>query len=94
MKLEFEWDEAKAEANWRTHGVSFELAKTVFRDPFAIERIDHRHDYGEERFVIIGMAEPQILLFVAYAERDERIRLISARRVTRHEQEDYFSQNT
>lgn len=38
MKLEFEWREAKAEANWRDHGVSFELAKTVFNDPFAVER--------------------------------------------------------
>ncbi len=93
MKLEFEWDEAKAEMNRRTHGVSFELATTVFRDPFAMERIDDRADYGEERFIIVGMAEPKILLFVAYAERDEKIRLISARRVTRHEEEDYFNQN-
>jgi uncharacterized DUF497 family protein len=93
MKLEFEWDEAKAESNHRTHGVSFELAKTVFSDPFAVERIDDRHDYREQRFVIIGMAETRILLYVAYAERDERIRLISARRVTRHEEDDYFEQN-
>ena len=57
MKLEFEWDEAKAEANWRAHGVSFELARTVFSDPFAVERLDDREDYGEERFVIVGMAE-------------------------------------
>lgn len=93
MKLEFEWDDAKAEANWRNHGVSFELAKTVFNDPFAIERVDDREDYGEERFVIIGMAEGHVLLFVAYTERDQRIRLISARRVTQYEQEDYFRQN-
>jgi uncharacterized DUF497 family protein len=93
MKLEFEWHDAKAEANSRNHGVSFELAKTVFNDPFAIERVDDREDYGEERFVIIGMAEGHVLLFVAYTERDQRIRLISARRVTQYEQEDYFRQN-
>lgn len=93
MRLEFEWDEAKAEANWQLHGVSFELAQTVFADPFSIERIDDREDYGEERFVMIGMAEGQIILFVAYTERENRIRLISARRATSHEQEDYFQQN-
>jgi uncharacterized DUF497 family protein len=54
MKLKFEWDPAKAEANWKKHGVSFELAKEVFRDPFAIQRADERADYAEERFVIIG----------------------------------------
>jgi len=91
--VEFEWNAAKAKANWNTHGVRFELAKTVFRDPFAIERIDDREDYGEQRFVIVGIAEGQVLLFVAYAEREERIRIISARRATQYEQDDYFSQN-
>jgi putative transcriptional regulator len=62
MKLEFEWHDAKAAANVRAHGVSFELAKTVFRDPFAIERLDDRADCGEERLVMIGMAEGNILL--------------------------------
>jgi len=93
MKVEFEWHHAKAEANFQAHGISFELAKTVFRDVFAVERRDDREDYGEERFVIIGMAEGHILLFVAYTERNERIRIISARRVTQHEQDDYFRQN-
>jgi uncharacterized DUF497 family protein len=94
MKLEFEWHEVKAEANLQAHGVSFELAKTVFKDPFAIERLDNRENYGEERFVIIGMADGHVLLFVAYTEREERIRIISARRVTQHEQDDYFRQNS
>lgn len=91
--MEFEWDEAKAEANLRLHGVSFELAKTVFRDAFAVERLDDRRDYGEERIVIIGMATGHIILFVAYTERGERIRIISARRATQHEKDDYFYQN-
>ncbi len=93
MKVEFEWHDAKAEANLRDHGVSFDLAKTVFRDPFAIERLDDREDYDEERFVIIGMAEGHDLLFVAYTQRKERIRMISARRATQREQDDYFRQN-
>ncbi len=93
MKLEFEWHKAKAEANFSAHGVSFALAKTVFKDPFAIERCDDREDYGEERFVMVGMAEGNILLFVAYTEREERIRIISARRATQYEQDDYFQQN-
>jgi len=94
MKLEFECN-PKAEANLCAHGVSFDLAKTVFKDPFAIERLDEREDYGEERFVIIGMAEGNLLLLVAYTERknNESIRLISARRATQYEQDDYFQKN-
>jgi uncharacterized DUF497 family protein len=91
--LEFEWHDPKADANWESHGVSFELAKTVFKDPFAIELVDDREDYGEDRFIIIGMAEGHILLYVAFTERTDRIRIISARRVTKHEQDHYFQQN-
>jgi hypothetical protein len=93
MKLEFEWHQAKAEANFSSHGVSFDLAQTVFKDPFAIERLDDRQDYGEQRFVMIGMAEGNFSLFVAYTERAERVRIISARRATQDEQDDYFQQN-
>jgi uncharacterized protein len=74
--------------------VSFELARTVFDDAFAIERVDDRGDYEEHRFVILGIADGQILLFVVYTERDDRIRIISARRVTRHEQDQYFKENS
>ena len=92
MNLEFEWGDAKAAENYTRHGVSFDLAKKVFNDPFAVERIDDRQDYGEERYIIIGLADGD-LLFVAYTEREERIRLISARRAIRHEQDDYFRHN-
>lgn len=91
--MQFEWHAAKAEANLRNHGVSFELASTVFRDPFAVERVDEREDYGEERLVVIGMAEGNVLLFVAFTEREDRIRIISARRALPIEQDDYFRQN-
>lgn len=92
--MEFEWRDAKAEANLNVHGVSFELARTVFRDPKAIELLDDPDYYGEDRYLIVGMAEGELPLFVAYTERDERIRIISARRVTQHEQDGYFSQYT
>ena len=88
MVLEFDWHDAKADANLQSHGVSFDLAMTVFRDPFAVDRLDDREDYGEERFVIIDMAEGNVVLFVAYTEREERIRIISARRATQCEQDD------
>jgi len=95
MELKFEWHNAKAKANFRAHGVSFDLAKTVFKDPFAVERLDDREGHDEARFVMIGMAEGNVLLFVAYTEREnnESIRLISARRATQDEQDDYFQQN-
>ena len=64
MTERFEWDEGKSVANFAKHGVSFEAARNVFRDPFAMELLDDRFDYGEERYAIIGMASGR-LLFVA-----------------------------
>src|SRR5690348_5773979 len=90
---EFEWDDAKAAANLANHGVSFERVRLVFADPFAVVRIDDREDYGEDRFIMIGMVEGT-LIFVVYTERADRVRIITARRATRDEQDDYFQQNT
>ena len=90
---DFEWGEAKALENYAKHGVSFETARAVFKDAFAVEGLDDREDYGEERFAIIGMAG-STLLYVVYAHRGLRLRLISARRATKHEQDDYYQQNT
>jgi len=78
--------------NYAKHGVSFETAIKVFRDPFGIERLDDRQDYGEERFILIGTVE-EVVITVVYTERNGRIRIISARRATRHEQDDYFLEN-
>ena len=72
---EFEWDDAKASSNYAKHGVTFEAARDVFKDPFAIERLDARFPSEEQRFVIIGMVEGQ-LLYVVYVSRDVRIWLI------------------
>ena len=88
----FEWDDDKAAANRRDHGVTFDQAVKAFRDPFAIEKIDDRENYGEERVNLIGMCD-SMLLHVTYTDRGRRTRIISARRTERHEQEDYYRQN-
>jgi uncharacterized protein len=89
---QFRWRPAKAAANWRDHGVSFQDAIKAFRDRLAVERIDDREDYGEERINLIGMCEG-VILHVTYTERGEHIWIISARRATRHEQDDYYREN-
>jgi hypothetical protein len=89
----FEWDDAKAADNEAKHGVRFEQAKLIFGDPFAVERLDDRIDYGEDRFILVGMAQG-FLLTVVYTERDDSFRLISARHATTYEQDDYVRQNT
>jgi uncharacterized DUF497 family protein len=91
--LEFEWGDDKAAVNWREHGIAFHEAAKAFRDPFAVERIDRRRDYGEERINLVGMCEG-VLIHVTYTERGERIRLISARRAERNEQDDYYRENS
>jgi uncharacterized DUF497 family protein len=88
----FQWDAAKAAANWGAHGVSFYDAINAFRDPFAVERFDERENYGKERINLIGMSAG-VILIVAYTERGERIRIITARRAERHEQDDYYCEN-
>ena len=89
---EFEWDAVKAARNEADHGVTFEMARGVFKDPFAIELLDDREDYGEDRYVIIGMGSYR-LLFVAYTMRSEAIRIISARGAEPHERRQYHEDN-
>lgn len=88
---DFEWDDAKADASFARHGVTFDMACEVFDDPFAILELDDRYDYGEERFRAIGVVEDH-LLFVAYTYRDDRIRIISARLAEPHEQREYHDE--
>jgi uncharacterized protein len=77
--LKFEWDPAKAQGNLAKHGVSFEEAATVFRDPLSQTGRDPDHAMAEERFVIFGMSTSGRLLIVAHTERGDTIRIISAR---------------
>jgi uncharacterized DUF497 family protein len=85
----FEWDDAKADANLRKHGVSFLEVMTVFDEataPFG----DVLHSAGEDRFIIVGVSERNRLLTVVFTYRDEEtIRIISARRSNRREQQFY-----
>jgi uncharacterized DUF497 family protein len=86
----FEWDSGKARANLAKHGVSFAAARLVFDDAFAVCRVDLASDPAEIRYMAIGLANGRILA-VAYTERGERIRIISARKATKHEQRDYHN---
>jgi uncharacterized DUF497 family protein len=88
----FQWDDRKAASNIADHGVSFDAARDVFKDPFAVEQLDDRENYGEDRFTIIGMARGR-LLFVAYTMRGESIRIISARGAEPHEHREYHEQD-
>ena len=88
----FEWAENKAAANLREHGVSFENAAAAHSDPFAVEWIDTRQAYGEERSVLLGRCGRDVL-YVAYTERGDNIGIMSGRRATKNEQDNYYRQN-
>jgi uncharacterized DUF497 family protein len=88
--VEYEWDEAKAAANFAKHGISFTAAARALDDPRKIETLDDRFDYEEERFRNLCMDRGQVLYVVTTMPEEEVCRIISARKATRHEQEQYF----
>lgn len=85
----FEWDAAKAAANVLQHGVPFEEATTVFQDPLAKIHDDPDHSATERRDIIVGHSLQGRLLLVFFTDRGSKIRLISARPVTKRERHDY-----
>ena len=88
----FVWDEAKRRLNLRKHGVDFADSEKIFRGvTFTAE--DIREDYGEQRFLTLGLLEDQVVS-VAHTEQGEEIRIISIRKATKHEARFYFSQIT
>ena len=87
--LRFEWDAQKARANQRKHQVSFEEARAVFGDPFARISADRDHSDGEQRWHIIGMSDHNRILVVAYTERAEIVRIITARKAEPVERRRY-----
>jgi uncharacterized DUF497 family protein len=89
MADDFEWDQAKAAANYKKHGVRFEHAVGAFEDPFALIELDESEEYGEDRFLLTGRAAGGILV-VVYTERGERVRIISAREATEYERRNYY----
>lgn len=93
--MRFTWDELKDRSNRRKHGISFETATRVFLDPLHIS-IQDRVVEGEERWQTIGMVGGTLLILVAYAvidEKEELIRIISARKATRQERIEYEETN-
>jgi uncharacterized protein len=89
--IQFEWDQPKAAANLRKHGVSFEEAQSVFYDEFAIQFYDYEHSTEEARFLLLGMSDSARLLLVCHCEREsgDLIRIISARKATKRESTFY-----
>jgi len=91
--VNFEWDPVKAARNRNKHGVSFHEAATVFGDPLAITYYDPDHSILERRFITIGTSNEGRLLVVAHADRDENVRIISARKATIRERKQYEETN-
>jgi len=89
--LYFEWDARKASLNMQKHRVSFEEATTVFSDGYSLTIHDPLHSDDEERFVIIGISYKNRLLVVVHIERNDNIRIISARKATHKERVKYES---
>jgi uncharacterized DUF497 family protein len=89
MSIRFQWDPEKATRNASKHGVPFVEAATVFQDPLAFIFDDEEHSAEEYREIIIGHSKRDRLLVVAFTERDDVIRIISARKANRKEREGY-----
>jgi uncharacterized DUF497 family protein len=89
--IKFEWNAAKAATNIKKHGVSFEEAKSVFFDEFALQFFDQEHYATEDRFLMLGRSNETNLLLVCHCERDDgnTIRVISARKATKYESKNY-----
>lgn len=92
-ELRFEWDSAKAAANLRKHGVSFDEARTVFSDERALLIDDPDHSEDEDRFILLGLSSALRVVLVCHCYRDDEnvIRIISARRANRSETTAYLN---
>ena len=93
MAAKFDWSKKKAAQNQRKHDVTFDEAKTVFDDAMLISFVDHEHSIDEERYITIGMSLRGRLLMVAHTDREEHIRIISARKVAKNEEKFYTDAN-
>lgn len=87
--MQFEWDAVKAEANLSKHGVRFHEAATAFGDPLAVTFPDLDHSVEEQRFLTFGYDRLNRLLVIAHCDREDRIRVISARRATPKERRQF-----
>lgn len=89
--IEFDWDKVKATQNLRKHGVSFDEAKSVFFDDFAVQFFDSDHSDLEDRFILLGLSSQSKVLVVCHCVRDAEnvVRIISARKATKSEKKFY-----
>lgn len=89
--IDFEWDPEKAAANLKKHGISFEEARSVFYDEYAVQFFDEKNAEAEDRFLMLGLSNEARLLLVCHCERQSGnvIRIISARKATKHESAFY-----
>jgi hypothetical protein len=89
--MQFEWDIKKAAVNLKKHGISFEEARSVFYDAFAVQFYDEGHSDDEDRFLMLGLSCESNILLVCHCERDvgHTIRIISARKATKNERRLY-----
>ena len=87
--MQFEWDPNKATNNIAKHEISFNEASTVFADPLSLTFSDPDHSRSEDRYVTIGESMQRNLLIISHTDRDQRIRIISARKATRRERRIY-----
>jgi len=91
--VKFEWDPGKDRSNQEKHGVSFLEAYTAFGDPLARTVADPRHSFGEFRFLTTGYTSSQRLVIIAHTERDDRVRIITARTAKPSERRFYESKS-
>ena len=87
--LSFEWDPSKAKKNIKIHSVSFDEASTSFKDTLSLTIYDSLHSNEEDRFILIGNSYKNNLLVVVHTEKDDKIRIISARKATKNEKKQY-----
>ena len=89
MTVRFEWDEVKRRGNFRKHGVDFTDCPGVILDSGSVTILDDRYFYDEDRFRTFGWLQDQLIV-IAHTGFDDVVRIISARKALRHEQENYF----
>ena len=91
-QLSFEWDKKKERINIRKHGISFEEARTVFYDEKAIQFFDPDHSEDEDRFLLLGISSKLRILIVCHCFRESEtvIRLFSARKADKDEEQEYW----
>lgn len=91
--MEFEWNPQKAEANLKKHNISFREAVTVFGDRLSVTVFDPDHSFEEDRYITVGLSDASRLLIISHTDREERIRIITARELTRDERRTYEEDN-